>query len=192
MNRALEAVIDIASGQWILKNLKANGGHVVVLRALWTTFVFLIFAMGLVALLDPEGKGPITAASAISQFSDIAEYVVFFLGASYLALYARFVSQWQYLAGLYNQIKHAEVAFPNNEKALAEWKAGYLEDAENLHLAAKNNLAPVLHAWIKVDAVKKAYIANTPGGEKRFNHLADLARKAYEVEEKKWASKRLK
>lgn len=186
MNRALEDLIDIASGQWILKNLKANGGHVVVLRALWTTLVFSIVAMGLVALLDPGRKGPITLASIHRQFWDISGIVVVFLGASYLALYARFVSQWQYLAGLYNQIKQAEAAKDMDEQAIAEWKAGYLEDAENLHLAAKNNLAPVLRAWTKNPLVEKAFVENTPGGVARFKRLAKTAQTAYEEAEAKW------
>lgn len=186
MNQIFEAVIDIASGQWILKALKANGGHVVVLRAIWTTFIFSIIAMVFVAIFDPKRHGPITLASIYCQFWDISGIVVGFLGASYLALYARFVSQWQYLAGLYNQIKQAEAAEGHCKKAIAEWKAGYLEDAENLHLAAKNNLAPVLRAWTKIPEVEQAFVDNTPGGAKRFDRLAKTAQIAYEEAEARW------
>lgn len=186
MSRFFERMVDISSGQWILNQIKANGGHVVVLRAAWTTMVFAIVSMALVALLDPERKGPITLVTIYRQLWDISEYLAIFLGASYLTLYARFVSQWQYLASLYNQIKQSEAAEFANSKVVAEWKAGYLEDAENLHLAAKNNLAPVLRAWSQDSAVRDAYIANTPGGERRFNALARLARVAYEEAEEKW------
>lgn len=186
MSRYLEKVIEHASGQWILERIKANGGDVVVLRSLWTAGVFSVVSMVLVAALDPERRGPITLTTIYSQFWDISGYVVVFLGASYLALYARFVSQWQYLAGLYNQIKQAEAAGNADENAIAEWKAGYLEDAENLHLAAKNNLAPVLRAWTQNPRVEKAFSDHTPGGAARFKKLAHTAQVAYEKAEKRW------
>lgn len=62
------------------------------------------------------------------------------IAASYAASYSRFASQWVYLAELYNQIKAAELSIPEvltpaQVLVFAEWKAGFLEDCETLHLA---------------------------------------------------------
>ncbi len=109
----------------------------------------------------------------------MSEKSIIFLGAAYISLYTRFVSQWTYLAGLYNSIKQVEAAVDSKGDVIATWKAGYLEDAENLHLAGKHNLAPIICAWVKDQKVKSAYIKNTPGGEKRLGELFRLADDAY-------------
>lgn len=167
---------------------KSNGGAVVALRALWTTAIFAVVAVIAVSAFEPERIGPATVNGALDAFWTVSNHIVIFLGASYVALYARFVSQWGYLAGLYNMIKQIEATPGSDKKIIAEWKAGYLEDAENLHLAAKNNLAPVLYAWVKDPAVIRAYIKNTPGGSNRLRRLRCLACCAYEEEAAKWKS----
>jgi hypothetical protein len=177
---------DFLAGEWLLKLFKANGGTVIALRAIWITAVFAGFSMMAVSAFDPARVGPISWSGTVNVFWEISSNVTIFLGASYLALYARFVSQWSYLAGLYNLIKQAEAANGADKKVISEWKAGYLEDAENLHLAAKNNLAPVLHAWVKDPSVVNAYIENTPGGASRLQELKCLASHAFKEEEAKW------
>src|SRR5262249_1438411 len=71
-----------------------------------------------------------------------------FAGA-YAALYARFASQWSYLASVYNQIKATECKGVDGDHAmaLAEWKAGFIEDAFALHLARKPSFRAVILAW---------------------------------------------
>lgn len=179
-------VFDFLAGEWLLKTFKANGGTVIALRAIWITVIFAGLSMIAASALDPSRVGPISWSGAADVFWEISSNVTIFLGASYLALYARFVSQWSYLAGLYNLIKQAEAVTGANKCVIAEWKAGYLEDAENLHLAGKNNLAPVLHAWVKDRGVVKAYIKNTPGGANRLRQLRCLASHAFNEEEVKW------
>lgn len=181
-----KTVFDFLAGEWLLKAFTANGGTVIAFRAIWITTIFAGLSMIAVSALDPGRVGPISWSGAADVFWEISSNVMIFLGASYLALYARFVSQWSYLAGLYNLIKQAEAAKDANKCVIAEWKAGYLEDAENLHLAAKNNLAPVLHAWVKDPEVVKAYITNTPGGANRLQRLRCLASRAFKEEEAKW------
>lgn len=180
---------DFLAGEWLFLFLKANGGAVVALRSLWTTAIFAGLAIASLSAFDPSRIGPISVKGAIGILWEVSNILTIFLGASYLALYARFVSQWSYLAGLYNLIKQAEAAKDANKDIIAEWKAGYLEDAENLHLAAKANLAPVLHAWVKDKAVIRAYIKNTPGGAIRLRQLRCLARKAFKEEDAKWRNR---
>ena len=185
-HNAIKTFFDILAGEWLLKTFKANGGAVIALRAIWITSIFAGVAMIAVSALDPGRVGPISWSGIVDVFWGVSNNVMIFLGASYLALYARFVSQWSYLAGLYNLIKQAEAVNDANPVVIAEWKAGYLEDAENLHLAAKNNLAPVLHAWVKDPSVVRAYIKNTPGGANRLRQLRKLACYSFKEEEMKW------
>lgn len=186
MSNGIAACFDWMAGEWLLKVFGTNGGTVIALRAVWTSIFFTILAMASVSLFDPARGASISLGGIAEVFWAVSNSVVIFLGASYLAFYARFVSQWSYLAGLYNLIKQTEATAGVNMNVIAQWKAGYLEDAENLHLAAKNNLAPVLHAWTKDVEVKKEYINNTPGGQKRFDELAALAKRAYDEEAAKW------
>ncbi len=92
-------------------------------------------------------------------------------GGVYLALYARFSSQWAYLASLYNQIKQTEATAGVNVDVLASWKAGFIEDAENLHLACKSSFAPVIKAWGAESAVEHAFAQYAPGSAARWNVL---------------------
>lgn len=188
MKKEISACFDWVAGEWLLKVFGSNGGTVIALRAVWISIFFTALAMVSVSSFDPSRVCPISRSGIAEVFWAVSNTVVIFLGASYLALYARFVSQWGYLAGLYNLIKQTEATAGVDQKVIAQWKAGYLEDAENLHLAAKNNLAPVLHAWTKDAAVESEYIKSTPGGKKRFDKLSSLAKRAYDEETAKWTS----
>lgn len=70
---------------------------------------------------------------------------------------------------------------------LATWKAGYVEDAEYLHLALKVNFAPAIKAWLQDPAVREAYAKHTPGGEGRLNALSTSVDHALSRAVQKWA-----
>lgn len=99
-------------------------------------------------------------------------------GAVYAGLYARFASQWLYLANTYNQIKAAECRSESSARPLAEWKAGFIEDADGLHLATKPLFASVIAHWAREAAVAQAYADTVTGGADRLAALVDrLARR---------------
>lgn len=54
---------------------------------------------------------------------------------------------------------------------IAEWKAGFAEDAEELHLATKKIFAQVIRTWLDKAEVKDAFIRYTEGGEDRYRNL---------------------
>jgi hypothetical protein len=110
------------------------------------------------------------------------------LAASYAALYARFASQWTYLANLYNQIKAAECRADCDQDKLAEWKAGFMEDAEELHLAGKPLFASVLHAWGMEEKIKEQFKTNAPGGAARFDVLMQRVQSVYDQTSKRRSS----
>jgi hypothetical protein len=95
-------------------------------------------------------------------------------GSVYTALYARFSAQWRYLADVYNKIKEAEVKYAASEEArlyLAQWKAGFAEDAQELHLATKKIFAQVIRNWLQEPEVRKAFVQYTTGGQARYVEL---------------------
>lgn len=93
--------------------------------------------------------------------------------AAYAAFYTRFASQWSYLADVYNQIKAAESQRDVNEDRIAEWKAGFIEDANDLHLLRKRMFASIAHAWLGLETVRDCFRRNTPDGAKLLPLLTD-------------------
>jgi hypothetical protein len=154
----------------MLTRLRTNGGDAIIGRALFITMWVFLVAIGLQALVDPERTVPSWNAFR-EQALDLAPWASAVFGGAYLALYARFSSQWGYLANLYNQIKQVEASEKVNDDPLAAWKAGFIEDAENLHLACKASIAPIIHAWVKDGRVETAYVRDVPGGKKRLDAL---------------------
>lgn len=156
-----EKIVCLISCEWILTNLRRpNGGDVILLRSLLITIFVSILGW-----LLPIGWNVTTA-----WFGTI-------FAAVYVALYARFSQQWQYIANLYNQIKAAEVrasgekSTDDAKKQIGMWKAGFIEDAETLHLATKPMVASIIRAWGNEELVRQSYIAHTIGGENRFSNL---------------------
>lgn len=166
----ISAFVSQLSAEFILNRLP-NGGTVILLRSLWTGGLLNLFALMLLNLLDPRLSWQPSFKQFETQIVSTLPWTGAILGAVYASLYARFASQWSYLAGVYNQIKAAECASSCNGRALAEWKAGFMEDAEDLHLARKPVFASIIHAWAKQSEVMECYLKHVPGGERRFEVL---------------------
>jgi hypothetical protein len=119
---------------------------------------------------DPDRTlSPSLEAFSEAIHENISTFAKIF-AAVYIALYARFASQWNYLSNVYNQIKAAEARLIQGDaqqaKAIANWKAGYVEDAEALHLATKPTVALTILYWLKKGSdVEAAYDEHTGFGE---------------------------
>ncbi len=171
MRRIIDRVLAFVSGEWILKWMISNGGNVIFLRSAWVT----IFMLVLLTTFEVNFQEPYIFQAFFRtlgcMMQDHKEWFGAIFGASYASFYARFSSQWSYLAGVYNQIKQAEVNGINNWSALAEWRAGFIEDAMHLHLTTKVSIAPIIESWSKYPEVQKAFIENVPSGEMRWYSL---------------------
>lgn len=170
----------------MLSNGRPNGGDVVVFRTLWVDLILLV-VMGAIKATDWPYISACeflsqTLDEVIGMLRDTQGPVVF--GAVYVALYARFTSQWTYMANLYNLIKQAEVtqsgptppppptpvppvppvlqALSAQALAIAQWKAGYIEDAYTTHMATKPMVAGVIKAWYGLAEVRAAFEDGTP------------------------------
>ncbi|VWD45039.1 hypothetical protein BLA39750_05674 [Burkholderia lata] len=179
LSDGIDCIVNRISGEWLLSKLGlSNGGSVIVLRALFVSLLVLFIAepasLAIKDVLDPSRAwsfdGHRLANYLVTHLTTIA--VVF--GSVYTALYARFSAQWRYLADVYNKIKEAEVKYSTQDNAaerLAEWKAGFAEDAQELHLATKKIFAQVIRTWLTDEKVKAAFINYTTGGEERYRNL---------------------
>lgn len=184
--RAWKTFTHYFSGEWLLKLSGANGGGVILSRSLLVAFQLTAVTLILRNLIDPELTQCCSSFEFAKQIIEIAPWFAAAVGAVYAALYARFSAQWSYLASVYNQIKQSEVelygAGPVNDEALsrlAEWKAGYIEDAHTLHLHAKESVAATIHFWGMDKLVETAFINTVTGGQARFKHVVAAASAAY-------------
>lgn len=171
--------IEFASGEYLLRRRDvSNGGTVVLLRALHSTIS--IVAIGLLCknIFDPGRTLQFSWAELSAQLSGIPPWFGTVFAATYAALYSRFASQWTYLAGVYNQIKSAECRTDSEALVIAEWKAGFIEDASDLHLLRKKMFAAVVMAWGSRPEVENAFCAFSDGGKSRFDKLLTQAKTA--------------
>lgn len=80
------------------------------------------------------------------------------------------------MANLYNQIKEVEVLGGTNGVAMSQWKAGFIEDALDLHLASKPNIAGVIRAWSEDSSVQKAFEDFAPNGHQRWVQVIEMTK----------------
>lgn len=159
-------VLKFFSGEWVL-DYRANGGGAVMARTFWTTGWLYSIALVLYS---------VTADGAVMRFSpeqlrlDIGKTLPWLgaiFAASYVALYARFSAQWNYLAGLYNQQMQACLSLSEeklNSKTMWNWKAAFVEDAYELHLATKPMFAVAVKQMLQNEQVRKAFIESVHKG----------------------------
>ena len=149
--------VHIVSGEFLLKHI-SNGGSSVIARTIFSGSIISLIVIIAHYIVYLEVQSPFSIMRANGwQFCGI-------YAATYASFYARFVSQWTYLSNLYNQIKEAELNLspsPKPPDALLHWMAGFIEDAENLHLDTKSIFSTIIINWSKkYPDIEKIYNAN--------------------------------
>jgi hypothetical protein len=167
-------MMDYISGEFLLKN-RPNGGTVVLRRTLLISVAAYLLAIGVRSRLELGAMWAFDMSVARKLVVDTIPWFGAIFAGTYVALYARFASQWNYLASLYNQIMVALAQHPpegmTSSEILALWQAGFIEDAEELHLARKPMFASVIASMLTETAVRDAYVSYTPGGKARLDKL---------------------
>lgn len=149
--------VSAVSGEWLLTECGyANGGSIIAARSLMSSVALLCSALLLVNVLDPSRTWSFSWAEARIQLCEKTNWFGTVFAVVYAAFYARFASQWTYLAGVYNQIKCAESTKECDPLKLAEWKQGFIADAEALHLDNKALFADLIAAWRRLPEVQEA------------------------------------
>jgi hypothetical protein len=179
-----ERLVSVISGEWLLRK-RPNGGTVIFLRSLWIGFLIYSLSLVLKNGINPDRTWELNGSQLLRDIVETMNWAGGIFVAAYALLYARFASQWQYLAGVYNQIKTAEVRTgggqqpPGSKQIINEWKAGFIEDAEDLHLALKRSFAFTIWEWSGVPEVKETYARTVPGGSNRLQDLNSKIKIAY-------------
>jgi hypothetical protein len=158
------------SFEFLLKR-HANGGGVILARSIAVSLEAYAFALLVKESLTP-GATLVFSLDALRAaiVETIPWYGAIFAGA-YAALYSRFSAQWTYLADLYNQIMAAQCSGTPDAEAVVLWKAAFMEDADDLHLATKPMFASVISAMLEEELVRHAFTAHAPGHAARLNAL---------------------
>lgn len=165
---------------------RGNGGGVIAARAAMVALVTYSLTVALLQLLGPSSACDPSCMTLRQQCARSLPTLGAAFAAAYVAFYARFSSQWTYLAGVYNQIKAAEVrGVGDNNVPLAQWKAGFIEDADELHLARKPLFASVIRAWGNDEDVKRQYDVLTAGRGARWKRIMEDANLVFAEENKR-------
>lgn len=160
------------SGEFILVDWDVpNGGAVVFLRSVFVALIVFAAALVVKNVVDPSRSLNFSFVELRSQVVDHLPWLGVIFAGAYTAFYARFASQWSYLAELYNNIKASEASGTTNGRALAEWKAGFIEDAQTLHMECKSSFISVISAWLHDPEVAEAFSENTIAGKERLQDL---------------------
>jgi hypothetical protein len=175
LSKILTRVVNLLSGEWLFGVLgRANGSGIIVARACFISLFSFFFLLPLMLWLwngadAGEFIGPLDIERLHTFWHRHASWLAVLFGSSYTALYARFSAQWRYLADVYNKIKEAEIKYgESGAKGIAEWKAGFIEDAVTLHLASKPVFAQVIKVWLDNHLVRDAFV-NYSGGSNQYN-----------------------
>lgn len=147
-------------------------------RSLWVTFWIYLPAFLLYTRFSDGKIGAFDLRQGAADLVTTLPWLATIFGAAYAAFYTRFSSQWTYLANLFNQIVQSQLMMPldnldDRQETLASWKAAFIEDAEDLHLAAKPMFLVAVLQWGSDELVAEKFASNTVDGAKR---LVDCSR----------------
>jgi hypothetical protein len=171
------------SCEFVLRRMP-NGGTAVLIRSSIISLFLYLIAIALKSRIAPGATWHFDSAAFRMLIAETIPWFGAIFAGVYVALYSRFASQWNYLASLYNQIMQTAVANPPNgishESALRLWQAGFIEDAEGLHLAGKPMFASVIRSMLTKPETRSYFIAHSPGGAERLAKLELRVAKALE------------
>lgn len=156
---------NIFTGEFMLYR-RRNGGAIVLMRAVWTTIIVFVAAIGIHDFLRPEALFAFSRSRLVERVHEHFAWLGAMFAGVYTVYYSRFASQWNYMAGLYNQIMAVQVSAPleraDTRKMLSKWWAAFLTDAHELHLSGKRLYATVIATKLGDDDVVAEF--NLDGG----------------------------
>ncbi len=166
-------MLNILTGEFFLKFMP-NGGKAVLFRA---AFVSVYLYLVAIAIKSYTGDGAVLVFSLEQLFAEVNETIPWagaIFGAVYAALYARFSSQWTYLADLYNQQLAVAVTASEgnlNEENYAIWQAAFIEDAVCMHLATKRGFSNAIYSMLKEQQIRNILEKDGHFGTDRVQEL---------------------
>jgi hypothetical protein len=172
---------------------RPNGGTVIIWRSVQITLSIYLLGLTLRSFAKagcPQSACHFDIGGLLNQagIEDTVPWLGAIFAAVWAALYARFSSQWTYLANVYNQIKQTLVTMdnlselPKNDPDRAEqlrlWRAGFVEDALDLHLATKPMFATFVKRTLDDTAVATRFDQYTVNGRQTSRAAPKTVEKA--------------
>lgn len=177
--RMASACVRCVSAEWMLEG-RVNGGTIILLRTLWVSSILYAFALTVRSFGHAQWPLEFDPGQLRRDVADTIPWFGAIFAAVYVALYARFSAQWSYLANLYNQMMATQATLdnPNANVKIQLWKAGFIEDAEDLHLATRPMFAVAIWYMLQDPAVAGWFDKSTDGGAERRLKLQAMLRKS--------------
>lgn len=170
----LNRISNALSGEFLLAN-RPNGGTVILFRSLYVTALLYTLAIAVRSFTTTGATISFSASQLSAEINGTIPWFGAIFAGVYAALYARYSSQWSYLANLYNQIMAAYVSMSpaqqTESKTLVNWQAAFVEDAADLHLATKPMFAMAISEMLKEQAIRDVFAESTVGGHVRLAAL---------------------
>lgn len=98
----MQALLNLGSAEWLLTRFHcANGSGVIVFRTSWVGGRIYVTVLATRNLVGPTRTWQFDSDELRRQIVETLPMLGALMAASYAAFYARFASQWSYVASLY-------------------------------------------------------------------------------------------
>lgn len=170
----MTGLLAFLTGEYLLKS-KPNGGDIVLLRAIHSTFFIYVMTILLHEITKSNALLLFSQEALISVVHKSIPWLGAMFAAAYATFYTRYSSQWTYLANTYNQfmaVKSSQSAHIMSQdleaaKALNNWQAGFVTDCFTLHLDRKPIFKGIIENLMKDEKIKALILENFEGEEKQ-------------------------
>lgn len=149
-------MINLLTGEFILKFMP-NGGRAVLYRSAFVTAYLYLLAIGLKSYTGEHTIFKFSLEQFVAEVHRTIPWGGAIFGAVYAALYARFSSQWAYIADLYNQQLAAAATTSEddfNNENYEIWQAAFIEDAVCMHLATKRGFSGAIYTMLQDPSIR--------------------------------------
>ncbi|WP_202840930.1 hypothetical protein [Luteimonas saliphila] len=163
MERLLKAV-DFLSGEWMLKN-RSNGGALIFLRSALVSTLIFAAGVSIKCAVDPTSGSDLSFFQFRLEIRDHLGWLGATFAATYAGFYARYASQWSYLASLYNQIMATASGLTDEQRkssSFLNWQAAFIEDSYFLHLDRKKVFSVIIEQMLADQTILKCFVESAP------------------------------
>jgi hypothetical protein len=157
-------IVDFLSGEWMLSR-RSNSGSVIFLRSALVSVLAFAVALGLKSAVDPSTNSDFSFHQLRIEVRDHIGWLGAILAVVYAGFYARYSSQWSYLAGLYNQLMATASTLSEeqrNGRTFLNWQVAFIEDCYFLLLDRKEIFSVVIKQTLEKPLALQCFVDSSP------------------------------